>query len=98
MAHIAVESSLKMFFKVMKMKKPETLYSMIASDEDEVKSLSDKELEKLTKLSRKSWRIRVLRYSKIVPATFFHEDPFSLSFKGSLKSWYSYLPLVESNS
>ena len=71
----------------MKMKKPETLYSMIASDEDEVKSLSDKELEKLTKLSRKSWRIRVLRYSKIVPAGFFHEDPFSLSFKFSLKSW-----------
>ena len=57
-------------------------------NEDETfKELSIDELKKLTKLSRKSWTVRVLRYNKILPCYLYEEDPNSSHFKTSLKSW-----------
>ena len=88
MAQIAVESSLRMLFKVLKTKRPEKLYFSIFNEEKgQMQELTTKDLEKRTKLSRKSWRVRVIRYGKILPDHLYDLDPNSSCFKTSLKSW-----------
>ena len=75
---IAVEASLKMFFRVLWLKRPERLFQSIFSEkEGAVKKYEETELEKIPKLSRKSWRVRVLRYSRILPRILFELDPKS---------------------
>ena len=41
----------------------------------------------MTKLARKSWRVRVLRYASVLPEHLFHIDPKSHTFKEILKTW-----------
>ena len=41
----------------------------------------------MTKLSRKTWKIRVLRYAELLPAYLYHLDPKSHGFRNSLKAW-----------
>ena len=96
MAQIAVESSLRMYFKVLKTKKPENLYRSIINDEDgKLKELSPTELKNLTKLSRKSWKVRVIRYANIFPFYLYELDPIRSSFQMSLKSWIGLNILVD---
>ena len=69
-------------------KKPEALYDSIVCEENkELTKLRDSDLEKLTRLSRKSWRIRSLRYAEIIPDHLFKEDPNTSFFKSKLKLW-----------
>ena len=84
----SIESSLRLFFKVLWTKRPQNLYDMIYdSDNDRVLSLSDIDIHPLTKLSRKTWRIKVLRYSSLVPPKLYEIDPSSQCFKTILKEW-----------
>ena len=84
----AVEASLRLFFRVLKTQKPDKLYhSIFDVEKRKLKNLSSGELERMTKLSRKSWTMRVIRYSEIVPQILFELDPKSREFKVSLKSW-----------
>ena len=85
---IAVESSLKMFFQVLWNKKPEKLLENILCEETkELVRYTEDELAKIPKVSRKSWRIRVMRYSTILPQYLFTLDPKTPLFKSSLKMW-----------
>ena len=45
------------------------------------------ELEKLPKLCRKSWRIRVIRYGEFLPDIFFQLSPNTHQMKSLLKLW-----------
>ena len=54
-----------------------------------VRKLSDDELRKMRKLTRKSWCVRVLRYAELVPQSFYANDPNKQIFKKSLKNWVS---------
>ena len=84
----AVEASLRTFFRIISLKKPEKLYhSLYDEEKDSVKQLSSEDLEKMTRLSRRSWRTRVLRYALLIPDSFFTLNVRSLSFKMGLKEW-----------
>ena len=54
---------------------------------NELLELSEVQLEKMTKLCRKSWRVRVLRYQKLLPKELLDLDPTSPAFKTMLKVW-----------
>ena len=84
----SVESSLRLFLKVLWNKKPREIFlSIFDEDKEEVVKIPDNEIENMRKLSRKSWRIRVLRYSKFLPESMFLMDPNSQSLKTFLKMW-----------
>ena len=84
----AVEFSLRLFFKILSMKNPGELYkSIFDEDREVVRKLNHNEVEKMTKLARKTWRVRVLRYAEVVPEDFYLIDPLSNQFKTSLKQW-----------
>ena len=77
-----------MFFQVLWNKKPEKLLENILCEETkELVRYTEDELAKIPKVSRKSWRIRVMRYSTILPQYFFTLDPKTPLFKSSLKMW-----------
>ena len=85
---MAIEASLRLFFKILWNKKPINIFQSIVDKEKNVLiPLSDKYLEESTKLKRRSWQVRVLRYGEIVPDVLFSLDPTSVSFKRSLKQW-----------
>ena len=84
----AVEFSLRLFFKVLWTGRPEKIYNSIYDSENEsVKQIDEDSIEAMTKLCRKSWKIRVIRYSSILPNFFFNLDPNSQTFKAYVKSW-----------
>ena len=84
----AVEFSLRMAYKVMWNRKPEILYdSIFDSEENKPRRISQEDLKGMTKLRRKSWKIRVLRYLEKLPEEFLRVDPSSMTFRSSLKSW-----------
>ena len=84
----AVEFSLRLFFKILWTKKPGQLYESIYDEEkEEVRRLSQDEIVRMTKLARKTWRVRVLRYSEVVPEDLYDVDPQTYGFKSSLKEW-----------
>ena len=84
----AVELSLRHYFRILWTGKPEKLFkSIFDSEEEELITLKNFEIEKMTKLAKKTWRVRVLRYAKKVPPYFFSLDPFSIMFKIELKAW-----------
>ena len=88
---LAVESSLRLFFKILWNKSPRKLYESIFDEpNNEVTVLSVSDIEMMTKLSRKSWKIRVLRYSKVVPNEQYLLDLTTSIFKRFLKSWVKY--------
>ena len=64
--------------------------SIFDEPNNEVRVLSVSDIEMMTKLSRKSWKIRVLRYSKVVPNELYLLDPTTSIFKRFLKSWVKY--------
>ena len=77
-----------MFFKVLWRKEPYYLFNSISnSNKEKVISLTLDELEKMSKLSRKSWKIRVLRYAECLPEVLFSLDPDKESLNSSLKHW-----------
>ena len=79
---------MRLFFKILWVKKPEQLYeSIYDEDREEVRTLSKDEVGRMTKLSRKTWRVRVLRYAEVVPEHLFGVDPQTNGFKSSLKNW-----------
>ena len=72
----------------MKNKKPVNLYQSVFDDEKcKVKENGLSDLTKMTKLCRKSWHVRVIRYAEIIPMMFYDLDPKSMIFKTALKSW-----------
>ena len=74
--------------KILHNKKPLRIYeSIINLEENDILQLSDNQLENMTKVGRKSWRIRSLRYAKIIPESLLHLDPQSQILKNSLKNW-----------
>ena len=84
----AEEFSLRLFFKVLISKMPEKLdESVVESKTGEIMKLSREELENMTRLCRRSWRVRVLRYAVILPIELFDMDPKSLIFRIYLKEW-----------
>ena len=88
LSQTAIEMSLRLFFKILWNKKPVKIYSSIFNEEQgQLFQLSKLQLESLTKLSRKSWRIRVLRYSSLLPEDFYYLDPESMLMKTALKDW-----------
>ena len=87
MPQTAVEFSLRMLFNVLWKKKPLKLLNAVMNEDGSIKSFSERELNSMTKLCRKSWRIRVTRYAKLVDPEFFHFDPTSLLFRRELKLW-----------
>ena len=88
MPQIAVEASLKIFYKVLRNKKPENVYKSIFNEEEEkVRTIEVDDLKKMTKLSKKSWTVRVLRFHEVMPSFFLDINPESNAFKRSLKSW-----------
>ena len=88
MQQTAVQCSLRLFFKVLWSRRPENLLDMVINEEDgELHVLSENDLSGMTKLSRKTWKVRVLRYAEKVPKLFFEMDPNSLKFKSELKQW-----------
>ena len=88
MPQIAVEASLRLFFRVLWKKKPEKLLgSIYCREKEEIVHLSPRDIEKMTKLNRKSWRTRVLRYNQKIPFFLHTLDPDSHGFKSSLKEW-----------
>ena len=85
---MAVEASLKLFFKVLWRKKPEKIFrSIFDSNQNQIASIPEEDLEKSSKLAKKSWRFRVLCYSKMMPSFLYSIDPTSMLFKSSLKEW-----------
>ena len=44
----------------------------------------------MPELKRKSWKIRVLRYARIIPQELYVQDPTSSIFKSYLKSWVKF--------
>ena len=87
----AVEMSLRLFFKIIHNKKPRKIFeSLYDIEKEDVIKLSKTDLEQMTKLSRKSWRIRVLRYASLIPSDL---DPKSVTLKSCLKEWViSHIP------
>ena len=84
----AVECSLRLLFKVLWTKRPATLHSLVYDEHKEILfTVTDQELGSMTKLSRKTWKIRVLRYAQIVPEELFQIDPLSNTFRSCLKQW-----------
>ena len=84
----AIEFSLCTFFKVLALKRPEKLFDSICNNEDgTIREVTNGELEKMTKLCRKTWRVRVLRYASLLPQELFDMDPFKSHFKLNLKNW-----------
>ena len=64
----AVEMSLRMFFKVLFNRKPEKIFrSLVDEDSEELYFISDDDLSRMTKLCKRSWRTRVLRYAAVIP-------------------------------
>ena len=51
------------------------------------RELQEEQLMNMTKMKRKTWKIRVLRYSPYMPIQFFEMDPCSCQLRHSLKSW-----------
>ena len=49
--------------------------------------IPNEELEKITRLCRRTWKTHVLRYAQVLPAELYCLDPLSLSFKRCLKDW-----------
>ena len=86
----AVEMSIRMFLKIISNRKPVKIFNSIYDNEkNEVLELTNLQIENMTKLARKSWRIRVLRYANIIPKVFIQMDPQSPNLKSSLKEWVS---------
>ena len=84
----AVESSLRTFFRVITAKKPEKLHKSLYDEEnDTIIQLSFEELENMTRLCRRSWRTRVLRYAAFLPPSLYHLNTQSSIFKKSLREW-----------
>ena len=84
----AVEFSLRLFCKVLWTRQPEKVYKSIFDLENgTIRKITDESVEGMTKLCRKSWKIRVLRYSSILPEFFYDVEPNSQTFKTLLKSW-----------
>ena len=82
----AVEFSLRLFFRTLKTGKPGRIFKSLQR-EGTIMKYTDQELKKMTKLARKTWKVRVLRYAEILPEYLFSIDPKSHLFKSSLKSW-----------
>ena len=87
-AQVAVEMSLRMFFRIIHNRKPEKIYQSLVSNHDgEIRKLSSEELANMTKLLRKSWRVRVLRYAASLPDSLYDMHPKSRSLKVGLQTW-----------
>ena len=83
-----MESSLRLFFRVLARRKPEKIFeSIFCKDKCKVKNLKYEDIRKMTKLSRRSWKVRVLRYGEIVHAYLFELDPETNTFKRELRVW-----------
>ena len=84
----AVEFSIRLAYKIIAKKKPEKLFRGIFDEEEgRIKSISDEEIKTMTKIRRRTWKVRVLRYLKILPNEFLLMDPTSCIFKRSLREW-----------
>ena len=66
LAQTAAATSMKIMLKVMHNKSPQNLYAAQvnkkARTEDEIKSFTETDLRQMTKLHRKSWSVRCLRW------------------------------------
>ena len=84
----AVEASLRLFCKVLWNKKPERLFhSLVYEESSQIKVITQDQLNDMTKLARRSWKTRVLRYASILPEELFTLNPVSQIFKTVLKAW-----------
>ena len=79
---------MRLFCIVLQNKRPEKLYESIFDEEkDQVRDVTSKNLKKMTKLARKGWRIRVIRYAKIFPMNLIDLDLKGATFKREVKEW-----------
>ena len=84
---MAIESSMRMFLKMLQNKKPQTLHEATTTEQGEVKDITENELRRMTKTRRKTWAIRCMRWYKILPADIRKRDIKKESGKNRLKEW-----------
>ena len=73
---MAVEATMRLFYKVIMNMKPEKIYeSVMMENREEVRRLSRVDLNSMTKISRKTWLVRSLRYYQIMPRKWMILDP-----------------------
>ena len=85
---VSVEFSIRLFLKILWNRHPTRIFkSIYDEEEDKVIEIDDDSLSKMRKLTRRSWRIRVLRYAPYIPTAFFTMDPNTHSLKSSVKDW-----------
>ena len=82
----AIEFSLRLFFRILRTEKPERIFKSL-HDGGSLLRFTDLQLQRMTKLAKKSWKTRVLRYAEIIPESLFSLDPKSPFFKSALKDW-----------
>ena len=87
---MAIEMSIRTMIKILKNKKPKNIYRELVEvrdHEEQVKILEEREIDRKTKLSRRSWKIRCLRYYKVLPSYLKTGDPMKKEWKTNLKRW-----------
>ena len=85
---MAAEASLRLFFKTLWNKKPSKVLREIVDDgSGEIKTLTDEGINSLTKISRRSWLIRCLRWFQVAPDVLRRIDPDTTQFRSTLRSW-----------
>ena len=79
---MAVEASMRTFFRVIWNRKPVKLFQDVIDQETgQVKILKENQIEMMTKLCRKSW------YAELINRELYLLDPSSRPFKTILKAW-----------
>ena len=84
---MATETSLRTMLKVLENKVPQNLYAALTDENGNIKQYTEAELEKMTKLRRKSWSVRTLRWYQILPADIKRRKAKSESCKKRLREW-----------
>ena len=88
---MAAATSVKTMLKVLHHKIPQNLYSalMIEPDEgpDRIRSYTKRELDTMTKLERKSWAVRCLRWYSTLPRELRTMKPGTDAWKNRVNAW-----------
>ena len=88
---MAASTSMKTMLKVIHNKTPQNLYTALLDEPkdgpDRLKSYTKKELDKMTKLERKSWSVRCIRWYQTLPRELTTMKPGTDTWKKRVNVW-----------
>ena len=84
---MAAEASIRTFLKVIQTKRPQSLYEALTEKCGRIREIREGNLKSKTKIRRKTWSVRCLRWNKLLPMELKKGDINKEGQKKRLKIW-----------